>query len=59
VVGLSDVVAISMGARLGHALALRRDGTVWAWGYNNAGQLGDGSTSARLAPVQVTGLNLN
>jgi alpha-tubulin suppressor-like RCC1 family protein len=61
VVGLADVVAISMGAapHLGHALALRRDGSVWAWGYNNAGQLGDGSTSARMAPVQVPGLNLN
>jgi len=59
VVGLSNVVSISMGARVGHALALRQDGTVWAWGHNNAGQLGDGSTSARLAPVQVTGLNLN
>ena len=57
--GLSDVVAISMGAGLGHALALRRDGSVWAWGHNDAGQLGDGSTSARLAPVQVPGLNLN
>ena len=25
-----------------HSLALKPDGTVWAWGYNNYGQLGDG-----------------
>ena len=42
VVGLSDVVAISCGFGLGHSLALRRDGSVWAWGHNDAGQLGDG-----------------
>ena len=56
---LSDVVAISCGFGLGHSLALRRDGSVWAWGYNDAGQLGDGSNTSRLAPVVVLGLNLN
>lgn len=39
-----------------HSLALRSDGSVWAWGDNEFGQLGDGSTSSRLAPVQVHGL---
>ena len=43
----------------GHSLALRRDGSVWAWGANDAGQLGDGTNTFRLAPVAVTGLNLN
>ena len=56
--GLSDAVAISCGSGLGHSLALRRDGSVWAWGYNDAGQLGDGSNTSRLAPVAVPGLNL-
>ena len=37
---LSDVAAIAAGVH--HSLALRTDGTVWAWGYNGNGQLGDG-----------------
>jgi alpha-tubulin suppressor-like RCC1 family protein len=52
--GLTGVTAISAG--LGHALALRNDGTVWAWGFNRYGQLGDGSTTQRASPVQVQGL---
>jgi len=41
--GLSGVVAIAAGAQ--HSLALLSDGTVMAWGDNEVGQLGDGSTS--------------
>ncbi|WP_295787236.1 hypothetical protein [uncultured Microbacterium sp.] len=40
----------------GHALALLSDGSVRAWGYNATGQVGDGSTTNRLTPVQVPGL---
>ncbi|HSB99763.1 MAG TPA: RCC1 domain-containing protein [Burkholderiaceae bacterium] len=47
------------GGGLGHALAVRSDGTVWAWGYNDRGQLGNGSTTASSVPVQVASLNLN
>lgn len=36
-----------------HALALAEDGSMYAWGYNNDGQLGDGSTVAAPAPVKV------
>ena len=39
-----------------HSLAVRSDGTVWAWGYNAAGQLGDASTTNATTPVQVSGL---
>jgi len=39
-----------------HSLALLNDGTVWAWGFNAFGQLGDGTTQARQAPVRVSGL---
>jgi alpha-tubulin suppressor-like RCC1 family protein len=52
--GLTDVVAIT--AVDYHSLALRRDGTVWAWGYNIFGQLGDGTYEHRFSPVQVQGL---
>lgn len=38
------------------ACALRADGTVWCWGQNSSGQLGDGTRSAQEGPVQVTGL---
>jgi len=39
-----------------HTIALKADGTVWAWGYNWAGQLGDGTTTYRSSPVPVFGL---
>lgn len=39
-----------------HGLLLKDDGTVWAWGMNDKGQLGDGTTSFRSSPVQVQGL---
>jgi len=36
-----------------HVLALANDGTLWAWGQNNVGQLGDGTTTDREYPVMV------
>lgn len=39
-----------------HSLALAADGTVWAWGGNEFGQLGTGTTDAAPTPVQVPGL---
>jgi len=41
---LSSLVAISAGADFG--LALSTDGSVWAWGNHNSGQLGDSTTTA-------------
>ncbi len=59
VTGLTDVVTIAAGKGRPHALALRSDGSVWAWGNNGAGQLGDGTMTERFTPVRVSGLNLN
>jgi alpha-tubulin suppressor-like RCC1 family protein len=36
--------------------ALKSDQTVWCWGLNSSGQLGDGTTTNRNRPVQVSGL---
>ncbi|MFY0524625.1 RCC1 domain-containing protein [Archangium gephyra] len=38
------------------SLALRTDGTVWAWGGNSTGVLGNGTTTASATPVRVSGL---
>ena len=38
-----DAKAVAAGSR--HSIMLKEDGSVWATGYNNYGQLGDGSTT--------------
>ena len=48
--------AVSIAAGISHGLALLNDGTLRAWGNNNNGQIGDGTTFGRTMPVQVTGL---
>ncbi len=48
---ISNVVQIEAGSF--HTLALKSDGTVWAWGHNSNGQIGDGTTTDRPTPLQV------
>jgi alpha-tubulin suppressor-like RCC1 family protein len=55
VMGLDNVIAVSAGIE--HTAVVKADGTVWTWGANESGELGDGTTTDRYAPVQVTGLN--
>lgn len=52
--GITGVVDVAAGG--GHTLALKSDGTVWAWGDNRAGQLGDGSFVSRSTPAPVAGV---
>ncbi len=53
-VALTGVAAISAG--LEHSLAVKSDGTAYAWGYNVLGTLGDGTTSNRSRPALVKDL---
>jgi alpha-tubulin suppressor-like RCC1 family protein len=48
--------AKAVGAGANHSLVVLGDGTAFAWGLNSSGELGDGSTTQRNAPVQVQGV---
>ena len=52
---MSAVTSLAAGSR--HSLVLRSDGTVWSWGENYDGEVGDGTTTQRLTPVKVSGLS--
>jgi alpha-tubulin suppressor-like RCC1 family protein len=52
--GVSGAVDVAAGREDG--LALLADGHVEAWGHNNAGQLGDGSTEDRDSAAEVPGV---
>lgn len=45
----------TIAAGLGHVAAMKTDGTLWSWGWNYAGQVGDNTTIAKSSPVQVSG----
>jgi alpha-tubulin suppressor-like RCC1 family protein len=56
--GLTGVTQIAGASGGNHSLAVRSDGTVWGWGSNSVGELGDGNpTNFVLAPVQAVGLS--
>jgi alpha-tubulin suppressor-like RCC1 family protein len=58
--GLRNVRALSAGGMVysgAFGLALLRSSTVMAWGSNDVGQLGDGTTTNRTEPVSVSGLS--
>ncbi len=52
--GLKNIVAIAAGS--GSAYALTSEGTVWAWGANSGGQLGNEATTQSDSPVKVAKL---
>lgn len=53
--GLTNIKSIATG--LSCSFALAADGSVWAWGDNAKGQLGDGTTTRRVVPVHLTTIN--
>ena len=55
-IGVLDYVAHAS-CWLNHNLAVRRNGELWSWGYNDSGKLGDGTETIRRTPVQVHGLD--
>ena len=55
VAGLTGIIGIAAGSA--HNVALKSDGTVWAWGYGLYGQLGNGQTLDNAVPVQVSGIS--
>src|SRR5690606_38686892 len=51
---ISDAVSVHAGSHRSYAVL--EDGSVWAWGRNEDGYLGDGGTTDRLTPVKIPGL---
>jgi alpha-tubulin suppressor-like RCC1 family protein len=54
IAGLGPAAEVETGQN--HTCARLRDGTVWCWGYNSSGQVGDGTSVQRNAPAQVLGV---
>jgi alpha-tubulin suppressor-like RCC1 family protein len=54
VADLPDVVVVAAGYQF--SVALKSDGSVWTWGRNAEGQLGDGTTVDRKLPIEVPNL---
>ncbi len=50
-IGTSTWKTVSAGFRT--SFGIKTDGTLWAWGRNDLGQLGDGSTIDRRLPIQI------
>jgi alpha-tubulin suppressor-like RCC1 family protein len=52
-----NVLSFSIG--MVHACAVKNDGTLWCWGWNGYGQVGDGTINNAPIPVQITPLGSN
>ena len=49
----TDWAAIDVNATGSYSLGLKKDGTLYAWGANDSGQLGDGSTTSKKSPTLI------
>ena len=50
---MTDVISFSSGREGGYAFAVTSDNILWGWGYNEYGQLGDGTRENRWEPVKI------
>jgi len=48
---MEDVISVSAGDS--HTMAITSDGTLWGWGRNSSGQLGNGSQIEQLEPAKI------
>ncbi len=54
--GVSAITEVAVSIGSNDVYAVRSDGSLWAWGSNQWGQLGNGTTASSYTPVQVPGL---
>ena len=52
-INIQQPLLSQVSAGFNHALFVGTDGGIWAWGVNEAGQLGDGTTESQSTPVRV------
>lgn len=51
---IHGITSLGMGTCMNHSIVIRNDESLWAWGYNVYGQLGNGANTNSSIPVQVT-----
>jgi alpha-tubulin suppressor-like RCC1 family protein len=54
-IGSDTWAAVSCGGDYGSTMALRSDGSLWGWGFNGYGTIGDGTNVNKSAPTRVGG----
>jgi len=57
ILNFDNVISLNTGGNSTTSLAIKSDGTLWAWGYNNVGQVGDSSQNSINEPKQIYGVN--
>jgi RHS repeat-associated protein len=55
--GQTNLTTLTFSAGQRHALALRSDGSIWAWGTNQFGELGLGTNTLVMWPTQISSLS--
>src|SRR3989339_893544 len=54
----TDTNWVTVSAGYAYTIALKSDGTLWAWGWNSYGRLGDGTSEQRISPTKI-GTDMN